>query len=63
MVCPAGNARKPQDVTCLNCGTQQTPQWRRGPDGPRTLCNACGVRFKKGLPLPYMAKRPAAVGN
>ncbi|EFJ52685.1 hypothetical protein VOLCADRAFT_85916 [Volvox carteri f. nagariensis] len=32
---------------CVDCGTDKTPQWRRGPKGPRTLCNACGVRFKK----------------
>lgn len=38
-------------TTCLNCGCHQTPQWRCGPLGPRTLCNACGVRYKKGLPL------------
>ena len=36
---------------CLNCGRQKTPQWRVGPEGPKTLCNACGVRFRKGLPL------------
>lgn len=36
---------------CLNCGSTETPQWRCGPLGPRTLCNACGVRYKKGLPL------------
>ena len=36
---------------CLNCGQQKTPQWRMGPEGPKTLCNACGVRFRKGLPL------------
>ena len=38
-------------MTCRNCATHQTPQWRCGPEGPRTLCNACGVRYKKGLPL------------
>lgn len=36
---------------CLNCHAIKTPQWRMGPDGPKTLCNACGVRFRKGLPL------------
>ena len=36
---------------CLNCGQVKTPQWRMGPEGPKTLCNACGVRFRKGLPL------------
>ncbi len=38
-------------MTCRNCGTHHTPQWRCGPEGPRSLCNACGVRYKKGLPL------------
>ncbi|RMZ56412.1 hypothetical protein APUTEX25_004635, partial [Auxenochlorella protothecoides] len=46
-----GRGAKAQRTTCLNCGCHSTPQWRCGPLGPRTLCNACGVRFKKGLPL------------
>eukprot|EP00013_Stygamoeba_regulata_P026417 CAMPEP_0177663918 /NCGR_PEP_ID=MMETSP0447-20121125/20187_1 /TAXON_ID=0 /ORGANISM="Stygamoeba regulata, Strain BSH-02190019" /LENGTH=299 /DNA_ID=CAMNT_0019169797 /DNA_START=222 /DNA_END=1117 /DNA_ORIENTATION=- len=25
---------------CLECGVSQSPEWRRGPRGPRTLCNA-----------------------
>lgn len=32
---------------CSNCGTQVTPVWRAGPNGPKTLCNACGVRYMK----------------
>lgn len=32
---------------CLNCGTTNTPLWRGGPEGPKTLCNACGVRYMK----------------
>lgn len=44
-------------VICKNCGASQTPQWRCGPEGPRTLCNACGVRYKKGLPLQYWEKK------
>ncbi len=43
--------KKGKRTVCLNCGSHQTPQWRCGPLGPRTLCNACGVRYKKGLPL------------
>ncbi len=40
-------------MTCNYCKTHVTPQWRCGPDGPRTLCNACGVRWGKGkLELP-----------
>ncbi|XP_057454374.1 GATA transcription factor 9-like isoform X2 [Lotus japonicus] len=43
---------------CLHCGAEKTPQWRTGPMGPKTLCNACGVRFKSGrLVAEY---RPAA---
>jgi hypothetical protein len=38
-------------IMCVNCNCTSTPQWRMGPTGPKTLCNACGVRFKKGLPL------------
>lgn len=28
---------------CHGCGVCVTAEWRRGPDGPRSLCNACGV--------------------
>ncbi|XP_020218869.1 GATA transcription factor 7 [Cajanus cajan] len=33
---------------CSHCQVQKTPQWRTGPLGPKTLCNACGVRYKSG---------------
>lgn len=42
---------------CSHCGVQKTPQWRTGPHGAKTLCNACGVRFKSGRLLPEY--RPA----
>ncbi|CAM0902771.1 unnamed protein product [Alopecurus aequalis] len=43
---------------CSHCATEKTPQWREGPEGPRTLCNACGTVFKtKGRLLPRY--RPA----
>ncbi|KAK1271280.1 GATA transcription factor 4 [Acorus gramineus] len=42
---------------CAHCLSHRTPQWRTGPLGPKTLCNACGVRFKKGRLLPEY--RPA----
>lgn len=49
----AGDGRK-----CLHCSTDKTPQWRTGPMGPKTLCNACGVRYKSGRLVPEY--RPAA---
>ncbi|CAJ1933622.1 unnamed protein product [Sphenostylis stenocarpa] len=42
---------------CSHCMVQKTPQWRTGPLGPKTLCNACGVRFKSGRLFPEY--RPA----
>ncbi|TVU02651.1 hypothetical protein EJB05_51840, partial [Eragrostis curvula] len=33
---------------CTHCSNTETPQWRAGPRGPGTLCNACGIRFKNG---------------
>lgn len=35
-------------LRCVVCGVTDTPLWRSGPRGPKTLCNACGVRWKKG---------------
>ncbi|PWA57034.1 GATA transcription factor 5 [Artemisia annua] len=42
---------------CTHCQVQKTPQWRTGPLGPKTLCNACGVRYKSGRLFPEY--RPA----
>jgi len=33
---------------CAHCHTGKTPLWRNGPLGAKTLCNACGLRFKVG---------------
>lgn len=29
---------------CSDCGTADSPEWRKGPNGPKTLCNACGCK-------------------
>lgn len=52
-----------QPRRCTHCLSQRTPQWRAGPLGPKTLCNACGVRFKSGRLLPEYrpAKSPTFV--
>ncbi|KAK4358720.1 hypothetical protein RND71_020949 [Anisodus tanguticus] len=43
---------------CTHCEVTKTPQWREGPLGPKTLCNACGVRYRSGRLFPEY--RPAA---
>lgn len=32
---------------CTECGAVESPEWRKGPQGPKTLCNACGLRWAK----------------
>ncbi|CAN6468291.1 unnamed protein product [Victoria cruziana] len=32
---------------CVDCQTTKTPLWRSGPRGPKSLCNACGIRYRK----------------
>ncbi|GAN11155.1 hypothetical protein MAM1_0488d10713 [Mucor ambiguus] len=43
------NRRNMIGQKCHSCGTTETPEWRRGPDGARTLCNACGLHYSKLL--------------
>ncbi|ELR24418.1 GATA zinc finger domain containing protein [Acanthamoeba castellanii str. Neff] len=35
------------DKACQHCKSQHTSQWRTGPSGPSTLCNACGIRYAR----------------
>ncbi|QRW21180.1 GATA type zinc finger [Rhizoctonia solani] len=32
---------------CTTCARTDSPEWRRGPHGPKTLCNACGLKWAK----------------
>jgi hypothetical protein len=48
---PAKRKRGPKPLDrshlyCHMCNTRETPEWRSGPDGPRTLCNACGLNWR-----------------
>ncbi|KAG0277875.1 hypothetical protein BGZ95_005168 [Linnemannia exigua] len=43
-----GSASNPSQKRCGYCNCTTTPMWRRGPNGPSTLCNACGVKWKHG---------------
>jgi hypothetical protein len=40
------SAGRQRTGVCSLCHATETPQWRTGPDGPATLCNACGIRYK-----------------
>ncbi|TPX48299.1 hypothetical protein SeLEV6574_g02126 [Synchytrium endobioticum] len=35
------------DLNCRQCGATSSPEWRKGPKGPKTLCNACGLAYSK----------------
>ncbi|CAM8995039.1 unnamed protein product [Rhodiola kirilowii] len=54
---------------CSDCGTNKTPLWRGGPAGPKSLCNACGIRSRKrrrallGLNKPEEEKRNKKTNN
>ncbi|KAI0032828.1 hypothetical protein K488DRAFT_24956, partial [Vararia minispora EC-137] len=37
----------PEQYVCNTCGRTDSPEWRKGPRGPKTLCNACGLRWAK----------------
>ncbi|XP_059445747.1 GATA transcription factor 19-like [Corylus avellana] len=63
--CPAPILRR-----CQHCGISEnsTPAMRRGPAGPRSLCNACGLMWankgtlrdltKAGRPIPFDQSEP-----
>lgn len=42
------------EYVCTDCGTLDSPEWRKGPKGPKTLCNACGLRWAKYV-IPLVA--------
>lgn len=47
---------------CHSCNRAETPEWRRGPDGARTLCNACGLHYAK-LTRKLGASKASALGS
>ncbi|KAJ3031140.1 UNVERIFIED_CONTAM: blue light receptor [Siphonaria sp. JEL0065] len=45
---PSKRVKIPQDeLYCRQCGSTTSPEWRKGPLGPKTLCNACGLAYSK----------------
>ncbi|KAL5700981.1 hypothetical protein ACHQM5_026368 [Ranunculus cassubicifolius] len=46
-LCEKGSGSQDSKKTCVDCGTAKTPLWRGGPAGPKSLCNACGIKYRK----------------
>ncbi|KAI8921841.1 hypothetical protein DFJ77DRAFT_505589 [Powellomyces hirtus] len=38
---------------CHVCGVRATSMWRRGPKGPGTLCNSCGIKHMLSADAPH----------
>lgn len=55
--------RPPSAAECHHCGinAQATPMMRRGPEGPRTLCNACGLMWANKGTMRDLSKSPSVV--
>ncbi|KAL5223511.1 hypothetical protein ABZP36_010150 [Zizania latifolia] len=45
---------------CSDCNTTKTPLWRSGPCGPKSLCNACGIRQRKARRAMMASGQPAS---
>ncbi|KAJ4826382.1 hypothetical protein Tsubulata_026122 [Turnera subulata] len=58
------NGSQHQDAVCRHCGISEksTPMMRRGPEGPRTLCNACGLMWANKGTLRDLSKAASQIG-
>ncbi|KAG8935464.1 hypothetical protein FRC00_010999 [Tulasnella sp. 408] len=42
------NGNPPPGVQkCVSCGIDNSPEWRKGENGVKNLCNACGLRYAR----------------
>ncbi|GMK57516.1 hypothetical protein CspeluHIS016_0403500 [Cutaneotrichosporon spelunceum] len=42
--------RPPGEVDkCRGCGTRESPEWRKGENGVKDLCNACGLKLARAV--------------
>ncbi|XP_074268067.1 GATA transcription factor 28-like [Silene latifolia] len=62
---PDGSVAPLQEVCCRHCGINEksTPMMRRGPEGPRTLCNACGLMWANKGTLRDLSKAAMPAGQ
>ncbi|KAL9459912.1 hypothetical protein AB3S75_003169 [Citrus x aurantiifolia] len=59
------NGSQNQYIVCRHCGISEksTPMMRRGPEGPRTLCNACGLMWANKGTLRDLSKAAPQAGQ
>ncbi|XP_057473045.1 GATA transcription factor 28 isoform X1 [Actinidia eriantha] len=60
-----GSGSQQQEITCRHCRISEkaTPMMRRGPEGPRTLCNACGLMWANKGSLRDLSKAAPQSGH
>ncbi|KAH7439417.1 hypothetical protein KP509_04G059900 [Ceratopteris richardii] len=60
----SGSMNSQQEAICLHCGIgeRSTPMMRKGPNGPRTLCNACGLMWANKGVLRELSKHSHVAG-
>ncbi|KAJ7074077.1 white collar 2 type of transcription factor [Mycena amicta] len=52
-----------EQYACITCGRTDSPEWRKGPSGPKTLCNACGLRWAKQFKVQKLAEEAAVIAG
>ncbi|URD73073.1 hypothetical protein MUK42_09866 [Musa troglodytarum] len=52
-----------QPKCCADCRTTKTPLWRAGPSGPKSLCNACGIWYRKNGRAFPVSKKKVEIGS
>ncbi|BGP19118.1 hypothetical protein JCM10213_005641 [Rhodosporidiobolus nylandii] len=60
---PDGPVYKPNTKACESCGTANSPEWRKGPTGAKSLCNACGLRYARSVARQKKQAEAAANGT
>lgn len=45
----AKRKHRTKSLICHACNRTESPEWRRGPNGPKTLCNPCGIKYAKKI--------------
>ncbi|GAA5932111.1 uncharacterized protein JCM15063_001122 [Sporobolomyces koalae] len=61
---PEGPVFKPGIKACESCGIVESPEWRKGPSGAKSLCNACGLRYARSVNRQKkLAERTAGVSG